>query len=445
MSTLSQSKAIKASVLIIVNFGLSQILRLVSNVIITRILVPEYLGLMTLVHTFITGLYLFSDLGLEPAAIRSSRFYDEKFINTTWSIQVIRGIVLYVFCLILATPFSRFYNEPILLKLIPVLGLSTIIQGFNSTSIIIFNKEMLQGKSAIIELMSQIANIIVMIVLAYIYKSIWALVAGSLTFRVVTFALSYLFKTPQKHRFVLDKESYKDLLTFGMWIFISTAMYFLAGQYDKFYIGKVFSFALLGVYGIATMLAEVPKQIIGILNHRILLPLIVDIGHLDNESIKKRIHKPRLLILLLLAFSVAIFTIIGDYLVILLYDIRYREASWMLPVLAVGTWPLILHSTNNSCLFVRGKPHYMAVGNIIKFVYMLILIPVGYKFLGVFGAVLVVAFNDIAVYIVINIGLYKEKMSDIKQDFFATSLLCVLLYLFYQLRLLIGLPPISIF
>ncbi len=72
MSSL-QKKAIKQSFWVVIGFGGSQFLRLISNLILTRLLIPELFGLMALVNTFIMGLYLFSDIGIRPSIIRSSR------------------------------------------------------------------------------------------------------------------------------------------------------------------------------------------------------------------------------------------------------------------------------------------------------------------------------------------------------------------------------------
>ena len=50
-----------------------QALRLLSNIFLSRMLVPQYFGLMTLLNTTIMGLTLFSDLGLTPNIVRSPR------------------------------------------------------------------------------------------------------------------------------------------------------------------------------------------------------------------------------------------------------------------------------------------------------------------------------------------------------------------------------------
>src|SRR5204863_421086 len=73
------------------------ILRLGSNLILARLLVPEMFGLMALVNTFMMGLQMFSDVGIGPSIIQNRRGDDPAFLNTAWTIQVMRGMALSLF------------------------------------------------------------------------------------------------------------------------------------------------------------------------------------------------------------------------------------------------------------------------------------------------------------------------------------------------------------
>src|ERR687885_208624 len=114
MSSL-KNQALRGTVWTIAGYGASQVLRLGSNIILTRLLLPEFFGLMNLVNVFIIGLHLFSDVGLGPSVVQNKRGDDPDFLNTAWTIQVGRGIILWICSLILAWPVSQFYNEPQLL------------------------------------------------------------------------------------------------------------------------------------------------------------------------------------------------------------------------------------------------------------------------------------------------------------------------------------------
>ena len=87
-----KAKSVRSSGLTFLSIGGSNGLRLVSNLILTRLLFPEAFGLMALVQVFIAGLNMFSDAGIRTAIIRHTRGDDPDFLNTAWTIQIIRGM-----------------------------------------------------------------------------------------------------------------------------------------------------------------------------------------------------------------------------------------------------------------------------------------------------------------------------------------------------------------
>ena len=127
-----RARAIRGSALTISSFAAANIFRLASNLILTRILFPEAFGLMALVSVFITSLHMFSDLGLNTSVIRSDRGDDPRFLNTAWTVQVIRGCVLWIGAVAIAGPVAAFYDEPQLQPLISFVGIQAVFLGFLS-------------------------------------------------------------------------------------------------------------------------------------------------------------------------------------------------------------------------------------------------------------------------------------------------------------------------
>jgi len=439
-----KSKAFKAAIFVVSSKGLSKIIRLLSNLVLTRLLVPELFGIVALARTFDTGIQLFSDVGLKPGIIRSKRAYDSNFLNTAWTLSVLRGLILWPISLLIAIPVSEFYQEPLLVYVIPLIGLTFIIRGSQSTSIVMLSKELKQGKLVVIELVVQLSNVIITIILAFLFRNIWALVIGSLIAETVKTIWSHLLKTQNRNWFKFEKDAVTELISFGKWIFISTAMTFLASQADRIILGKLFPFSLLGIYSIALIFSEVPKSIIASLSQRVLFPLFSMASKLPKSELRSKMMQQRKLPLTLLALGIAVFSCFGDVIIKFLYDQRYVQASWMLPLLVVGIWPMVLCQSIDRVLLARGKPNYLALGNFSKFVFIIIFVPLFYNIAGVFGAIVAIALNDITMYIIINVGLLKERLSLLKQDLFATVLLIVLVALLIFFRSLIGIGlPVS--
>ena len=438
--------ALEASLFTLFGFGFSQLIRLANNLILTRLLVPEYFGIISIANVFIVGINLFSDIGLSPSVVRSDKADDEKFINTVWTIQVIRGVILTFLSVAIAVPIARFYNEPKLVGIIIFIGSFSLLEGFNSIKLVLYQKEMRQGVLSVISLASQVISTLVGIGIAYYYRTIWALVFTAFTASVLELLTShFILKGNIKPRFILEKRYIHDIMHFGKWIFFSTSMTFVAGQADKMLLGKLLTFETLGIFNIAVMFSELIKQILERLSGMVLFPLFSKYQHLPRTEYREKIKKPRRLLLLLTGLLTAFLVCFGDFLITILYDDRYYAAAWMLPVLALGMWPYALFISNSNSLYVLGKPQYHAYGNLVKFVYMVIIIPIVFKYFGVIGAVIAIALNDIPPYLVLNWGYLKERISLLFDDFIFTIYLLLLIVFFGFIRFLFhwGVPGVQ--
>lgn len=433
MSSLKKA-AIRGSIWIFTGSGIEQLLRLARNIILTRLLVPEMFGIMALVSTFTLGLKLFSDIGIQPGIIQNKRGDEPDFLNTAWTIQVIRGFLLWFGCLIIAWPVARFYNEPSLTWLLPVVGLTTIIDGFNSTALITLNRDLSLGKLTLLEAAVQFITMIVVIAWALISPTIWALVAGSIFSSLMKMAWSHHLIPGYENRFRWDKTASQDLFSFGKWIFITTAMTFLAGQSDKLILGKLLSLKMLGIYTIAFHLSIIPQRLIRQLSMKIVFPVISRFSALPREKLREKISRKRLLILLCLVNLVAVLVGFGDLIIKFLYDVRYIDASWMLVILSFGLWPRILVFTLSPALLAIGKPYYAAWGNCLKLVYIFIFLPFGFFLMGPLGAIIVISLYDIPLYLVVCLGLKHEGLLYFRQDVLTSLLLIGLIIVLCAVR-----------
>ena len=131
-ATLGRAALLTATAWVTVQHGVQQALRLGTNVVLARLLAPELLGTMLLINTLRTGGELLSDVGIGQSIVSDERGRDPKFFNTAWTIQIIRGALLFAVALLITRPLAELYDSPQLTVLLPVAALDFLISGFTS-------------------------------------------------------------------------------------------------------------------------------------------------------------------------------------------------------------------------------------------------------------------------------------------------------------------------
>ena len=345
---------------------------------------------------------------------------------------------------VIAYPVAQFYNAPDLIWLIPVIAFNSVISGFGSTGLFVSYRQMAVKKLFLMELATQIISLVIMISWAWISPSIWALVAGIFFSQLVHTVWTHFLVPGQSNRFCWEKTAANELMYFGKWVFLSTALCFLAGQTDRMILGKIFSLELLGIYAIALTLSDVPRQMVGALCGKIIFPTLSRLVFMPRPEFRYHLLKTRKRILMLLALCLVILASFGDLLILFFYDKRYVQAAWMLPVLVTGVWFNVLSQTMDQALNAIGKLSYAAMGHFLRFFYNLISIPLCYSYYGVPGAIIAVALNDLPYYFAIAFGVFREGLSSICQDIYLTLLFIGLLSGLIYVRCLMGFGlPIS--
>lgn len=430
--------AIRGAIWTIAGYGTNQVLRFGGNLILTRLLVPEYFGLMAVVNTLRIGIELFSDLGITQSIVNNKRGDEPAFLNTAWTLQVIRGFVLWLFCLLITLPVAKLYNDDRLLWLIPIVALSTLFDGFTSTTIPTLQRRMELAKFSLFELILQVLGLSTLIVLATLSPTIWALGVGVVLGAIYRMVGSHWLIPGYSNRFAWERDAIKEIVSFGKWMFLATSVTFLNEQADRLILAKLLSFRLLGVYTIAYTLAGIPREIIKHLSYRVIFPTISNLLDLPRSSLRAKIVRQRRLILMGFAILIAVLVTVGDLVIALLYDKRYAEATWMMPILSCGIWFSVLFYTTSPALLAIGKPLYSAQSNLAGFVMIGLGLPLAFYRFGTVGAIIVIALSDMPLYIVNLYGLGREQLSCITQDIQSTAFFIALLALLLIVRNSLG-------
>lgn len=358
-----KKRVFRGSFWTLIGHTLSQVIRLASNLVVTRLLFPEAFGLTALVFTLLAGLEMLSDIGIAPGVIHSKRGDEPKFLNTAWVLSIGRGGVLWLIACVIALPVSRFYNEPLLFYLLPVAGLGAIARGLMSTKWMTANRHVDLKRLTIMEVTAQVAGTIVMILAAWTAKAtnaspdiaVWALVSNALVSNVVWLFLSHFYLKGYNNRFEWDSTAFHELQSFGRWIFVSTLFTFFALQGNNLVIPKLLGVSFFGVFSIGSNLSRVANELLNTIGMKVLYPSYAELVRERPERLYPALKRSRMA-LNGLNWAISLFFIFfGKPLIGFMYDDRYTDAGWILQILAVGSLVSMLGLSYMNVLLAQGK------------------------------------------------------------------------------------------
>lgn len=400
----------------------SRALRLGGNLIVTRLLVPDAFGLMALIYIFIQGIQMLSDVGISPSIVQNQRGDDPRFLNTAWTLQIIRGAVIWAAAAAGASAVARFYGHPQLALLIPVVALSAFISGFDPTSRVTVNRHLVLGKLTVIDWAAQATSIAVMVVWAWLSPTVWALAGAAVIMAAVRMTMSHALLPGESNRLAWERDALREILGFGKWIFLTSAIGFLDMQSDRLIFGKLIPIGLLGVYSIAYMLSRVPEDLVVNLGVKILFPLASHVERTSRQELRRKIRRHRWPLLLALAVAMALFASFGDVIVTTLYSKAYHEGGWILSMLAIGLWPKVVITSITPVLLAVGNPRIVAVASAMRLATLVVGLPLAFHFWGFPAAVAVVALSSVTLYPACAYGLWRARLYQPLQDAVATAL-----------------------
>lgn len=422
-----RSRAVHSGAWIGVGFGMQKVLQLGSNLILTRLLFPEAFGLMALATVFLVGLQMFSDIGLKPAVIRDPRGDDPDFLNTAWTIQVVRGLLLCIVGTAIAYPLSLIYGQPILFPLLAVLSTTAMINGFTSIGMATAERRLDFRTITMIQIAGQAAMIGLLITLAYFWRSVWALAVANVVGTAVTVAIGYTLLPRHRHRLALHGGSARSLVHFGRWILLSTLATYLGGEGLKAIQGGLLTPAEFGVLAIAYTIAGIPNDLAQRLSGSVGLPVFSETVRRNPNGLSAIFNRFRIRMIILSVALASGLAIIAEPLIGVLYDSRYQAAGSYLSVLLISNAVSSIWSGYNSLSLALGESNKYFLGMLGASILRIFGLFIGFEVYGTVGMLLGVGMANVLSIFWTWFLVRKHGVATFLLDIF-TLLFLVLLY-----------------
>ncbi|RKY40645.1 MAG: hypothetical protein DRP76_01480 [Candidatus Omnitrophota bacterium] len=110
-------------------------LNVISAIILARLLAPEDFGLMAIAMAIITFSQQMTQTGFQSALIQKQD-RPEDFLNTTWTFDLVKYLVLFLIIFLAAPLFATFFKKPRPVAILRIISLSLVFQGLRNIGVV---------------------------------------------------------------------------------------------------------------------------------------------------------------------------------------------------------------------------------------------------------------------------------------------------------------------
>ncbi|MEM7530078.1 MAG: oligosaccharide flippase family protein [Pseudomonadota bacterium] len=346
----------------------NMVCRLGATLVLTRLLAPEIYGVFVIIMTVQIMMLLLTDFGPRALIIsmKAEEAVDPSFIQTCWTLQILRGaILLPVMCLLgFGLSFGQdaglfaadsAYSDADLPAALAVCGLTIFVQGFQSTNQFVHERQLRILRLSMIRIAFFVISPLLMILLALVTPTVWSMVIAGLIGEAMRVATLAYFVDGPRMRFLIDPRHWREIVGHLRWIISTSGLHVITREADNFILGLFVPAQLLGAYFIAKQIASLPINMlrgfggttsVQVFNRLLEMP--------DPADRRRQYYRYRLPIDALCYLLTGTFVAAGPQIVVLLYDARYAEAGPIVQILALAL-PLLGSSFVSSAFMAQRR------------------------------------------------------------------------------------------
>jgi O-antigen/teichoic acid export membrane protein len=234
-----------------------RVLQLGTVLVLARLLGPTAFGVYGIALVALHALSRLTNLGFKPALVSIPATDVDPYLDTAWTLRIGRGLVLWVVAVVLAPVVASVFGTPQVAPVMRVLGAGPLLSGLMNPGAVYFSKELAFHRKFGLRVGSRVVETVVALSVAVVEPTIWALVWGLLAYKVATMVLSYSLHD-YRPRPGFDRSLAGELVEYGRWIAVSSALSYLSGEGDDAFVGWFLGGTALGLYSLSYRLSNAP-------------------------------------------------------------------------------------------------------------------------------------------------------------------------------------------
>jgi O-antigen/teichoic acid export membrane protein len=257
METNEQIKrhSLKSVKWVALGFMLPKLVTPIVTILLAKLLSPAVFGIIAICSVFIGVINLIQGLGFSDFIIKEFEIND-IFLSTAFWSNFALSIIVFGLMWIAAPIVANIYNEPLIKKVLPVLGFAVVFNGVGTIQWALLQKEMKFKRLFNIQVLPLIVSICITLPLAYYGYGVWALVAGEVS-KSFFVNVGYWLVGKWMPHFVYSVDAAKQMIKFGRWIMVEKLQEYLYSNLDRIILSYFGGLTTLGIYTIARQIVFV--------------------------------------------------------------------------------------------------------------------------------------------------------------------------------------------
>lgn len=398
----------------------------ISGIILARLLTPYDYGCIGMLSIFMVLAETFIDGGFGSALIQKKQPTQEDYSTIFWW-NIGMAVLMYAILFVSAPAIARFYNIPLLSDVLRVQGLVLFIYAFNIVQRNQLRKKLNFKLLSIVTITTSVTSLGVTIFMAYRGFGVWALVAQNLITAAIP-AIVFWFFVKWRPIWVFSKQSFKELFSFGVYMFLTHLINQFSSKLGRLMIGKLYSPVILGYYSKAAGTEELASRSISSIMTQVTYPLYVQVQD-DMVAMRNMIKRLTMTLSYVTFPMIFILMLCAKPLFILLYSDRWLQSVPYFQVLCLIGLSSCLQSVNTQPIAAIGKSKTMFLWTLAKRTFGLTFMIGGIILFGMKGFLVgVVLFNWFCYFV--NIGLVSKyigyKWTRQLMDLVPVTIVCLL-------------------
>lgn len=341
-----KGRALKGGFVSLGGYGASQGLRLISNLIMTRLLAPDAFGLMALVLAIEILIGMLSDLGLDASIVRSKRGEDPAFLATARTMQLVRALLIAVVMIAIAAalpplaaagsfPEGSVYADPRLPWFMALMALSVAVSGFGAMRVALYNRRLNLIPVIRLDLGAQSIGVAATVAGALAGLDAYALGFGAVIGAAAKVIGSHLLLSGPPARFGFDRDHFREIFGYGKWLLLASTLGWIVQRGDQVLFGWLFEATAFGLYSIAVIWMFSARNIIEMIQRRVAYPALSEL-HRDRPHDLTRVYRRMRLVYEAVCLGLFLAVVaFADIAIRVLYSDAYADVAHYIRLLSV--------------------------------------------------------------------------------------------------------------